>query len=155
MAISKFERSHGVVLSQVVRNPGLSLKLFERREDLTWGEYEVSDNQHVYRLIIKSTENIISGRGGKTKRAQFIFTVKDINYLSSINSNILICLVCADEEICTLERKDIDNLGILKHDRACNVSVSWGKGTELSVKSGALDLDYKIPRNRLKTFSWV
>lgn len=38
---------------------------------------------------------------------------------------------------------------------AGNVIVSWSKGTALRVKSKWEGLKYTIPRNRLKTFSWI
>jgi len=61
MPTSKFELYHGAVLTQVVRNPGLSLKLFERTGEHGWGEYEVSDNHQVYRLFIKTTTQVTKG----------------------------------------------------------------------------------------------
>lgn len=61
----------------------------------------------------------------------------------------------ADKEICTLEMEDVHALGLLRKIEAGNVIVSWSKGTALRVKSKWEELKYTIPRNRLKTFSWI
>lgn len=154
MSLSKFELYHGAVLSQVIRNPGLSLKLFERTEEHGWGEYEVSDNHHSYRLFIKSTSRVRVGRKDR-HYSNFSFSVNDVERLRGVSGNVLLCLVCADEEICTLEWEDITALQLVKNREACNVIVSWSSGTELHVKSKHAELNYKIPRNKLRTFSWV
>lgn len=153
MALSKFELYHGAVLSQVVRNPGLSLKLFERTEEHGWGEYEVSDNHHSYRLFIKSTSQVKAGRKGRNY-SNFTFSLNDIEKLRGVSGNVILCLVCGDKEICTLEWEDITALGLLRNLEVCNVIVSWFRGTELQVKSKYVELEYKIPRSRLRNFSW-
>lgn len=152
MALSKFELYHGAVLSQMVRSKGISLKLFERNEQHGWGEYEVSDNHFSYRVIIKATATVKKTRKGFS--ANFTFSAEDINRIRSVGS-ILVCLVCADQEICTLEMEDIQALGLLRKVASCNVIVSWEKGTALHVKSKLETLGYTIPRNRLKTYSWI
>jgi len=154
MSLSKFELYHGAVLSQVVRNPGLNLKLFERTDEHGWGEYEVSDNHHTYRLFIKATSQVKKGRKSRCY-SNFTFSVSDVERIRSISGNVLICLVCGDQEICTLEWEDMDTLQIMRNREVCNVTVSWSSGTELNVKSKFAELPYKVPRNKLKTYSWV
>ncbi|MCK4798737.1 MAG: hypothetical protein KAT05_15275 [Spirochaetes bacterium] len=153
MALSKFELYHGTVLSQIVRSRGISLKLFERHEQHGWGEYEVSDNHFSYRVIIKSSATVRTTRKGFA--ANFTFSAEDINRIRNVPGSILVCLVCADQEICTLEMEDVHALGLLRKAEACNVIVTWSKGTALHVKSKLEKLNYTIPRNRLKTFSWI
>ena len=43
MSLSKFELYHGAVLTQVVRNPEMSLKLIERdSKKHSWGMYNIA-----------------------------------------------------------------------------------------------------------------
>ena len=153
MPLSKFELYHGTVLSQIVRSKGISLKLFERHEQHGWGEYEVSDNHFSYRVMIKSTATVRKTRKGFS--ANFTFSAEDINRIRNTPGSILVCLVCADQEICTLEMEDVHALGLLRKVEASNVIVSWSKGSALHVKSKWEGLKHTIPRNRLKTFSWI
>ena len=153
MALSHFELYHGAVLSQVIRNPEITVKLFERSPDQGWAAYSVSDNAKDYLLYIKYTSRVTSGR--RKSRCNFTFSVDDINRLKEKeNKEILVCLVCGDREICLLDKKDLDELEILKHNKTCGVSVSWTKGSGLTVKSGRKELSHKVARNRLKNFPW-
>ena len=153
MPLSKFELYHGTVLLQIVRSKGISLKLFERNEQHGWSEYEVSDNHFSYRVMIKSTATVRKPRNRFS--SNFTFSAEDINRIRNTPGSILVCLVCADQEICTLEMEDVHALGLLRKVESSNVIVFWSKGTALHVKSKLETLKYTIPRNRLKTFSWI
>jgi hypothetical protein len=155
MALSKYELFHGAVLSQVIRNPVVNLKLFERSEKHGWGMYSVTDNAKTYLLYIKSTSKAKDGRNN-IKYSNFTFSVTHIERLKEEpkTKNILLCLVCDSEEICLLDGEDLINLGLLEKNTSSTISVSWKKGSELNVKSGKRELSYKIKRSRLKNFAW-
>jgi len=153
MALSGFELFHGAVLSQIVRSKGISLKLFERHEQHGWGEYEVSDNHFSYRVMIKSTSSIRKTKKGFA--SNFTFSAEDIKRIRKTEGSILVCLVCGEQEICTLEMEDVHALGLLRKEEASNVIVSWSKGSALHVKSKWETLKHTIPRNRLKNFQWI
>jgi len=153
MSLAQFELYHGAVLSQIVGNPKINVKLFERNSDHGWGAYEVTDNATTYRVIIKSTSQIRKGRRGGCACA-FTFSEADIERLRAIHTNVLVCLVCSDEEICTLTIEDIDALRISMEKSACSVSVTWARDTGLHVKCRGIELGRVIPRNRLKNFEW-
>jgi hypothetical protein len=54
MAISDFEMYHGAVLTQIVRNPDVSLKLIERdSKKYAWGMYGVSSGKKDYVIFVK------------------------------------------------------------------------------------------------------
>jgi hypothetical protein len=152
MAISKKEMYHGAVLYQVVSNPNFSLKLIERDKDEHGsGMYEVTTNTMEYVLLIKYRSQM---RLSKTC-CDFTFLPTHIKSLRRYpDKELLVCLVCHDNHICALTRKDIDELKLLQSSNACAVTVSWQKNSELTVRSRYSELPWKIPRNRLKTFPW-
>lgn len=152
---AQFELYHGAVLSQIIRNPLINLKLIERNDSYGWGAYEVTDNSTTHRIYIKWTSQITNRRKGESV-CNFTFNEIDIDKLRSIDisRNLLICLVCSDKEICTLEWGDIDDLRLTLERTPANISVSWGPNTSLHVKCRGLELSRTIPRNRLKTFDW-
>ena len=153
MSLSQFELYHGAVLAQVIRNPDITLKLFERNTDQGWASYYVTDNTTDYLLYIKYTSRVTFGI--RKKRCNFTFSLEDIQRLKrERDRGILLCLVCDSEEVCLLDKDDIDELGILEKGKACGISVSWTKGSSLTVKSGGRELNKKVARNRLKEFPW-
>ena len=155
MPIANFEKYHGPVLAQIVRSPKINLKLLERREGYEWGVYEVIDNQAVHRIFVKYREQVRSGIKGK-KSCTFIFPESDIKHLREIDStkNLLICLVCGDQEICVLEWSEIDNSRLLLEKTAASVTVSWITGSSLHIRCRNKKLGSSIPRNRLKEYNW-
>lgn len=154
MSLAQFELYHGAVLSQIIGNPKVNVKLFERNSDHGWGAYEVSDNETTYRVVIKATAQVRKGRKGNCA-CVFTFSQADVDRLRKIevDRHLLICLVCSDAEICTLEWGDIDRLGLLMDKSACSVSVSWAPNTGLHVKCRGVEL--VVPRNKLKNFEWA
>lgn len=132
MALGQFELYHGAVLAEIVRNPKINLKLIERNTDHGWGAYEVIDNATIHRVFIKSTSQIRKGRKGSCA-CTFTFSESDIKKLRQIEAdrNLLICLVCSDAEICTLEWADIDELRLLFETTVAGVGVYWNKNTSL------------------------
>lgn len=155
MSIPKFELYHGVVLSQIIRSPRISVKLLEKNSNLEWSAYEITDNEITHKVFVKSTSNVRKGR--KEKRySSFTFSASDIIKLRQIESskNLLVCLVCADNEVCTLGWEDIDNMRLLFEKTSTSIIVSWRENTSLHVKCRGEVLGYTIPRNRLKTFNW-
>ena len=152
---AQFEFYHGIVLSQIVRNPLINLKLIERSDSYGWGAHEVTDNALTHRIYVKWTSRIAKYRKGENV-CSFTFSETDIDKLRSIDisRNLLICLVCSDKEICTLEWGDIDDLRLTLERTPANISVSWEPSTSLHVKCRGLELSRTIPRNRLKTFDW-
>ncbi len=156
MSISKFELYHGVVLCQIIRSPRVSVKLLEKSSTFEWSAYEISDNQITYKVFVKSTSNVRVGRKGR-HYSSFTFTVSDISKLRQIETgkNLLICLVCADQEVCTLEWQDIDLMRLLFEKQVTSVIVSWNKNTRLHVKCRGKHLGYTVPRNRLALYNWL
>lgn len=156
MPISKFELYHGVVLCQIIRSPKVSVKLLEKSATFEWSAYEISDNQVTYKVFVKSTALVRVGRKNK-HYSSFTFTESDIVKLRQIESdkNLLICLVCANQEVCTLEWQDIDLMRLLFEKQVTNVIVSWQKNTRLHVKCRGKLLNYTIPRNRLELYEWL
>jgi len=155
MSISNIELYHGAVLTQIIRNPDISIKLFERNSEEGWGAYYVFDNLKQYLIYIKYTTNVSIGK--KKKRSTFTFSPEDIVRIKRHlgEREIMVCLVCGAEEICLLDERDLDELELLdNHSSFVAVSVSWEKGTSLSVKSRGRELSHKVPRNRLKNFAW-
>lgn len=155
MSISKFELFHGAVLSQIIRSPMISIKLLEKSADFEWGAYEISDNLITHKVFVKSCAKVRNGLKNKSY-ANFSFSEMDILKLRKIDTgkNLLVCLVCADKEICTLEWEDIDAGRLLFEKTSTNIVVSWTKGSSLRIKCRGKLLDTTIPRNRLKTFRW-
>ncbi|MDP3970913.1 MAG: hypothetical protein Q8P90_04385 [bacterium] len=155
MTISKFELYHGVVLSQIIRSPRINIKLLEKSDDFEWSAYEITDNQSTHKVFVKSTSNVRIGKK-EVHYSSFTFSESDISKLREIETekNLLICLVCADNEVCTLEWEDIDNTRLLFEKKSTSVIVSWNNNTRLHVKCRGKILEYTIPRNRLKTFNW-
>lgn len=152
--LKDFELYHGAVIIQILRNPGKSIKLFEKTPEYSWGEYEIADNLSNYKLFIKSTSNIITRKDNY--RATFTFSDEDIKRLRDIcETNVLICLVCEKHVICTLTWEEIDELGFLRCKEQCSISVSWSKGSSLCVKCKGVELSHKIARNRLEKFEWA
>lgn len=152
--LKDFELYHGAVIIQILRNPGKSIKLFEKSPDYSWSEYEISDNLGNYKVFIKSTSNVT--RRKNNDRCNFTFSSADIARLKDIcETNVIICLVCEKEAICTLTWEDVDELGFLRSKEQCSLSVSWTKGSSLSVKCQGKELSHKIARNRLEKFEWV
>ena len=47
MALLFFELYHGAVLSQIVRNPEINLKLFERNSNDGWSIYKITRSRLV------------------------------------------------------------------------------------------------------------
>ncbi|MFO7970980.1 MAG: hypothetical protein R6U40_04435 [Desulfobacterales bacterium] len=140
-------------LTQVTRHPEMSLKLIERdKEKHSWGMYSVSAGKSDYVIFIKSTSKI---NRGKQNYSNFTFSTQDIGKLKKqTNDKILICLVCHDEHICCIEKKEIDELKLLNSNKPCRISVYWKKGSELTVKSTFAELSQKVPRKRLKNYEW-
>jgi hypothetical protein len=155
MPISKFELYHGVVLSQIIRSPQISLKLLDKNTDIEWSAYEIFVKDITHKVFVKSTSNVRKGRKG-IEYSVFTFSKSDILRLRRIEShkNLLICLVCANREICTLEWEDIDAMRLLFETTPTAVIVSWEKNTRLHVKCRGESLNYTVPRNRLKLFNW-
>ncbi len=151
--LKDFEFYHGAVMIQILRNSGKSAKLFEKTSEHSWGEYEVSDSDGVYKVFVKSTSNV--SRRKEKSRCNFTVSYTDISRLRSVcETNVLICLVCEREAICTLTWEDIDELSFLRCKTACSISVSWEKSSSLTVKCQNKELSHKIPRNRLENFEW-
>jgi len=73
---AQFELYHGIVLSQIVRNPKINLKLIERNDLYGWGAYEVMDNETTHRIYIKATSFIKDRRKGE-KGCNFTFSETD------------------------------------------------------------------------------
>lgn len=155
MSLSRFELYHGAVLSQIIRNERASIKLVEKEGDQDWSAYEVSDNKRDYAIYVKSTDKITKSRGGE-RRANFTFSSNDVKSIlaHSKEKEIMICLVCSDQEICTLLQDDIKELSFNDEVDSHGVSVSWSKGSGLEVKSNKKSLPRKIPRARLKNYEW-
>ena len=155
MSISKFEMYHGAVLSQVTRNPEMSLKLIERdKEKQSWGMYCVIAGKSDYILFIKSTSKINDGK--KFTYSNLTFSTNNLERLKKYTSKeIIICLVCHDELICYLTKSDINELKLLDSCKSCRVTVYWNKGTGLTVGSTFAKLTHKISRSRLKNFEWT
>lgn len=155
MALSKFELYHGVVLSQIIRSPRISVKMLEKSDDFEWSAYEITDNSITHKVFVKSTSIVRLGRKEK-HYSSFTFSEADIIKLREIDTgkNLLVCLVCADNEVCTLEWEDIDNMRLLFEKDVASVIISWRINSRLHVKCRGKVLDYTIPRNRLKIFSW-
>lgn len=155
MPISKFELYHGVVLCQIIRSPRVSVKLLEKSDTFEWSAYEITDNQITYKVFVKSTSGVRIGRKSK-HYSSFTFTESDILKLRQIETdkNLLVCLVCADQEVCTLEWQDVDMMRLLLEKEVTSVIVSWNKNTRLHVKCRGNPLSYTIPRNRLELYNW-
>lgn len=156
MSTAQFELYHGIVLAQIIRSPKINLKLLERNNEYGWGTYEVIDNQTIHRVFIKFTSQVKKSRKGSSY-CQFTFSVDDINKLRQIETdrNLLICLVCSDEEVCTLEWEDIDEARLLFEKVDTSISVSWTKNSSLHVKCRREEISRTVPRNRLKNFNWT
>lgn len=154
MGLSKFEMYHGAVLTEVVRNPEMSLKLIERdSEKHSWGMYSIISGNKDYVLFIKSTAQIRKGK--KEDSSKFTFSIEDIKRLKNVlGKELIVCLVCHDEHICLLTKNDINDLKILDRDKTCGISVYWKERAELRIKSPFAELGHKVPRNRLKKFEW-
>lgn len=155
MPISKFELYHGVVLCQMIRSPRISVKLLEKSNNFDWSAYEISDNQITHKVFVKSTSNVRIGRKNR-HYASFTFSDSDITKLRQIETdkNLLICLVCANQEVCTLEWHDVDLMRLLFEKGVASVIVSWNNNTRLRVKCRGKLLNYTIPRNRLELYNW-
>ncbi len=155
MAISKFELYHGAVLCQIIRSTLVNVKLLEKSDDFEWSAYEITDNHITHKIFVKSTSGVRIGRKGR-HYSSFTFTESDIVKLREIQTdkNLLICLVCADQEVCTLEWHDIDLMRLLFDKEVASVIVSWNSNTRLHVKCRGTTLGYTIPRNRLKLYNW-
>ncbi|MEI7603974.1 MAG: hypothetical protein WCJ19_03070 [bacterium] len=156
MATPQFELYHGIVLAQIIRNPKINIKLLERNNEFGWGAYEVSDNLITYRVFVKSSSQIRKTRKAGFSSA-FTFSESDILRLRSldINKHLLICLVCADQEVCTLESEDIDNSRLLMEKTSTNIIVYWSSNSRLHIKCRSEKLKYTIPRNKLINFNWI
>ena len=77
---AQFELYHGAVLSQIIRNPLINLKLIERNDSYGWGAYEVTDNSTTHRIYIKWTAQITNRRKGESV-CNFTFNEIDIDKL--------------------------------------------------------------------------
>ncbi len=152
MALSTKEMYHGAVLYQVVSNPEFSLKLIERDKNKHGsGMYEVTTNTKCYVLFIKYRSQTRLG----VSCCDFSFLPTHIDSLRRYHGKeLLVCLVCHNNHICVLTRRDIDELRLLQSNDSCGVTVHWQRGSELTVRSKHSELPWKIPRNRLKTFPW-
>ncbi len=156
MSIAKYELYHGAVLTQIVRNPKkLSLKLIERNKDEHgWAMYSISAGKEDYILFVKTTGKITQGR--KDRYCNFTFSLGDIELLNRYkDKKLLVVLVCGEEQICLLTRKEVAFLRILESSKSCNVTVSWSRGSQLSVKSSYARLGYKIARSALRNYQWL
>ncbi len=153
MPLSKFKMYHGAVLTEVVRNPEMSLKLIERDSQRhSWGMYAIAAGKKDYILFCKSTAKIFVGR---KNYSNFTFSVDDIRRIKEhFNQEILVCLVCHNQHICLLTKAEIEELKILDDNKSCRISVYWKQGTELTVKSTYAELSGKVARSRLKNFVW-
>lgn len=156
MPISKFEMYHGAVLTAIVRNPEISLKLIERdSEKHSWGMYSISSGRKDYVLLIKSTSKISDAKRTQEKYSNFTFSQEDIERLKKYaDKEILVCLVCHDQHVCLLNKEEINELDILNSSKTCRISAYWRAGSELRVNSTFAQLGHKVPRNSLKNFDW-
>ena len=92
---------------------------------------------------------------GKNKYSNFTFSPEHIERIKKyFNKEVLICLVCHDQQICLLTKREIQGLKILDKNKSCRLSVYWKEGTELTVKSTYTELGHKVARTRLKKFEW-
>jgi len=158
MSLSKFELYHGAVLLQIIRNPAVNIKLIDKSDDLEWSSYEVISKNTTHKVFVKSTSKVsISKSKSPYYYAGFSFSISDINRLRKINEdrNLLICLVCADKEICTLNWSDIDELRLLFIKESASIRISWTNGSRLRIKCRGKELESTVPRNRLKMYNWV
>lgn len=156
MSLKNYELYHGAVLTQVVRNPDVSLKLIERdNEKLGWGMYRIITDKNDCILFIKSTSRKPNKGRNNIEYSNFTFSPDDIVRLNSnFDKDLLLCLVCCDNHICLLTKDDIIELKIPESKKTCGVTVSWTKGSSLTVKSKLAKLERKIARNALKNYEW-
>ncbi len=156
MGISKFEMYHGAVLTQIVRNPEISLKLIERDSAKhSWGMYTISSGRKDYVILIKSTAKIDKAKRTKEYYSGFNFALEHINKLNKhLDKMLLVCLVCHDQNICLLTKDDIQELKLLESKKSCRIAVYWKSGSELRVTSPFAELSHKVARNRLKNYNW-
>jgi hypothetical protein len=83
MLISRFEMYHGAVLTAIVRNPEISLKLIERdSEKHSWGMYNILSGRKDYVVLIKSTAKISDAKRKQEKYSNFTFSQEDIGRLN-------------------------------------------------------------------------
>lgn len=156
MGISPFEMYHGAVLTEVVRNPEISLKLIERdSEKHSWGMYSIASGRSDYVLFIKSTSKINFAKRKEEYYSNFTFSLEHIGRFKKYSNKVmLLCLVCYDQNICLLTKTDIDELKLLESKKACRISVYWNPGSGLRIASSLAKLSHKVARNKLKNYDW-
>lgn len=156
MGISRFEMYHGAVLTQIVRNPEISLKLIERDSAKHgWGMYSIASGSKDYVIFIKSTSKIYKAKRTQEDYSGFTFAVEHIDKLKQhLDKNLLVCLVCYDQNICLLTQSDIEELKLLDSKKSCRIAVYWKYGLELRVISPFTELSHRVARNRLKNYDW-
>lgn len=156
MSISRFEMYHGSVLTQIVRNPKISLKLIERDSAKhSWGMYSIASGSKDYVIFIKSTSNIDKAKRTQEDYSGFTFALEHIERLKKhLDKSLLVCLVCHDQIICLLTKSDIEELKLLESKKSCRIAVYWKSGSELRIQSPFAELSHKVARNRLKNYDW-
>lgn len=158
MSLLKYELYHGAVLLQVIKNPSISVKLIDKNDNLEWSAYEVISDDTIHKIFVKVSGKVCLSKSKKPYYyTGFTFNESDIIKLRSIKDdrNLLICLVCADKEICTLNWKDIDDLRLFSKKEATSIRVSWHEKSSIRVKCRGIKLNRTVPRRRLKDYNWV